>query len=162
MEAVFDVLVVEDDPTLRQQTAQLIALWGYRVRVADDMATALAELDRAPAHEEAHDQDDQRDDQQQPEQVGEKRSASDREHDEEDDEHEQQGRQRRLLRRVTGRGLAAGEERLEAPEQALGLALYLVALALGAQPRVAGGPAGHFLGLPLELLAFAASAVFES
>jgi DNA-binding response OmpR family regulator len=43
------VLVVEDDAALRQQTAQLIELWGYQVRVAEDMAAALAQLERAPA-----------------------------------------------------------------------------------------------------------------
>jgi len=48
-EPALDVLVVEDDATLRQQTAQLIELWGYRARVAEDMSTALAQLDRAPA-----------------------------------------------------------------------------------------------------------------
>jgi DNA-binding response OmpR family regulator len=43
-----DVLVVEDDVALRQQTAQLIELWGYRARVAADTSAALAELARAP------------------------------------------------------------------------------------------------------------------
>jgi DNA-binding response OmpR family regulator len=47
VESAFEVLVVEDDVSLRQQTAQLIGLWGYQVRVAADVATALAELDRA-------------------------------------------------------------------------------------------------------------------
>jgi DNA-binding response OmpR family regulator len=49
LESAFDVLVVEDDATLRQQTAQLIALWGYQVRTATDVAAAIAELTRAPA-----------------------------------------------------------------------------------------------------------------
>jgi DNA-binding response OmpR family regulator len=48
LESAFDVLVVEDDATLRQQTAQLIALWGYQVRTATDVAAAIAELKRAP------------------------------------------------------------------------------------------------------------------
>jgi DNA-binding response OmpR family regulator len=47
-ESAFDVLVVEDDTTLRQQTAQLIALWGYHVRTAADVAAAMVELERAP------------------------------------------------------------------------------------------------------------------
>jgi DNA-binding response OmpR family regulator len=47
-ETALDVLVVEDDVVLRQQTAQLIELWGYRARVAEDTAAALAELERAP------------------------------------------------------------------------------------------------------------------
>lgn len=47
-ETALDVLVVEDDAALRQQTAQLIELWGYRARVAEDTSAALAELDRAP------------------------------------------------------------------------------------------------------------------
>jgi DNA-binding response OmpR family regulator len=46
-DSAFEVLVVEDDLSLQQQTAQLIAMWGYHVRVAVDVTTALAELDRA-------------------------------------------------------------------------------------------------------------------
>ena len=48
-EPAYDILVVEDDTTLRQQTAQLIEMWGYNVRTAEDTATALAELERVPA-----------------------------------------------------------------------------------------------------------------
>jgi DNA-binding response OmpR family regulator len=48
-EPAYTILVVEDDTTLRQQTAQLIEMWGYNVRTAGDMAMALAELDRVPA-----------------------------------------------------------------------------------------------------------------
>jgi len=48
-EPVYNILVVEDDTALRQQTAQLIEIWGYTVRTAEDMATALAELARMPA-----------------------------------------------------------------------------------------------------------------
>jgi len=48
-ESAYDVLVVEDDTTLRQQTAQLLEMWGYKVRTAGDTATALAELERMPA-----------------------------------------------------------------------------------------------------------------
>ena len=48
MTSAFEVLVVEDDSTLRQQTAQLIGLWGYRVRTAADVPSAMAELERAP------------------------------------------------------------------------------------------------------------------
>jgi DNA-binding response OmpR family regulator len=47
-ETALDVLVVEDDVVLRQQTAQLIELWGYRARTAEDTSAALAELERAP------------------------------------------------------------------------------------------------------------------
>ncbi|MEO7912104.1 MAG: response regulator [Roseiflexaceae bacterium] len=49
VKSTYDILVVEDDTTLRQQTAQLIEMWGYTVRMAGDTATALAELERAPA-----------------------------------------------------------------------------------------------------------------
>jgi DNA-binding response OmpR family regulator len=48
-ELTYNNLVVEDDTTLRQQTAQLIEMWGYPVRTAEDIATALAELERMPA-----------------------------------------------------------------------------------------------------------------
>lgn len=48
-EPAYTILVVEDDTTLRQQTAQLIEMWGYTVRTAADMAMALAELERVPA-----------------------------------------------------------------------------------------------------------------
>jgi len=48
-EPVYNILVVEDDSTLRQQTSQLIEMWGYNVRTAEDMAVALAELERVPA-----------------------------------------------------------------------------------------------------------------
>jgi DNA-binding response OmpR family regulator len=47
-ETAFEVLVVEDEPTLRVQLAQLIAAWGYRVRAASDVASALASLDTVP------------------------------------------------------------------------------------------------------------------
>src|SRR5262245_59747062 len=47
-ENTVEVLVVDDEPTLRAQLAQLIAAWGYRVRVAGDVASALGELDQAP------------------------------------------------------------------------------------------------------------------
>ena len=43
----FEILIIEDEPTLREQIAQLIALWGYRVRIAEDVPTALSELERA-------------------------------------------------------------------------------------------------------------------
>jgi DNA-binding response OmpR family regulator len=46
--SAFEVLVVEDDQVLRERTAQLLTMWGYRVRTAADIATALAELERAP------------------------------------------------------------------------------------------------------------------
>ena len=48
-EPAYTILVVEDDATLRQQTAQLIEMWGYSVRTAEDTATALVVLERAPA-----------------------------------------------------------------------------------------------------------------
>jgi CheY-like chemotaxis protein len=48
-ERAYDVLVVEDDTALREQIARLIEMWGYAVRTAADTATALAELERAPA-----------------------------------------------------------------------------------------------------------------
>jgi len=48
-EPVYNILVVEDDTAVRQQTARLIEMWGYSVRTAADTATALAELERAPA-----------------------------------------------------------------------------------------------------------------
>jgi DNA-binding response OmpR family regulator len=48
-EPAYTILVVEDDTTLRQQTAQLIEMWGYNVRTAEDMAMALVELERVPA-----------------------------------------------------------------------------------------------------------------
>jgi DNA-binding response OmpR family regulator len=44
---LLEVLVVEDETILREQIAQLLPMLGYRVRVAPDVATALAELDRA-------------------------------------------------------------------------------------------------------------------
>lgn len=44
----FEVLIVEDEPTLRKQVAQLVAAWGYQVRTAADIATALSEVRRAP------------------------------------------------------------------------------------------------------------------
>ncbi len=44
----FEILIIEDEPTLREQIAQLIALWGYRVRIAEDVPTALFELEQAP------------------------------------------------------------------------------------------------------------------
>jgi DNA-binding response OmpR family regulator len=47
-ETAFEVLVVDDEPTLRAQLAQLIAAWGYRVRAASDIATALEALEPAP------------------------------------------------------------------------------------------------------------------
>ena len=34
-EHVYDVLVVEDDAALRQQTVQLLELWGYHARAAE-------------------------------------------------------------------------------------------------------------------------------
>src|SRR5689334_22061891 len=48
-EPAYSVLVVEDDTTLCQQAAQLIEMWGYSVRTAEDTAFALAELEREPA-----------------------------------------------------------------------------------------------------------------
>jgi DNA-binding response OmpR family regulator len=48
-EAAFDVLVVEDDALLREQTARLLGVWGYHVRTANDVASARAELERASA-----------------------------------------------------------------------------------------------------------------
>ena len=47
-ETAFEVLVVEDEPTLRAQIQQLIAAWGYRVRAAGDVASAIEALDQAP------------------------------------------------------------------------------------------------------------------
>jgi DNA-binding response OmpR family regulator len=47
-ETAFEVLVVDDEPTLRVQLAQLIMAWGYRVRVASDVASALDALEPAP------------------------------------------------------------------------------------------------------------------
>ena len=44
---LLEILVVEDEETLREQIAQLLPLLGYRVRIAADVTTALAELDRA-------------------------------------------------------------------------------------------------------------------
>jgi DNA-binding response OmpR family regulator len=46
-ETAFEVLVVDDEPTLRAQIAQLIAAWGYRVRAAGDVESALEALDQA-------------------------------------------------------------------------------------------------------------------
>ena len=43
----FEILIIEDEPMLREQIAQLIALWGYRVRIAEDVPTALSELEQA-------------------------------------------------------------------------------------------------------------------
>jgi DNA-binding response OmpR family regulator len=47
-ENAFEVLVVDDEPTLRAQIGQLIAAWGYRVRVAGDVTSALEALDQKP------------------------------------------------------------------------------------------------------------------
>ncbi len=44
----FEVLVVDDDTMLREQIAQLLVLWGYRVRTAATTEGALRELARAP------------------------------------------------------------------------------------------------------------------
>ena len=44
----FEVLIIDDEPMLREQLAQLIAAWGYRVRVTGDVAAAMAELEQAP------------------------------------------------------------------------------------------------------------------
>lgn len=44
----FEVLIIDDEPTLREQMAKLIAAWGYRVRVTGDVASAMAELEHAP------------------------------------------------------------------------------------------------------------------
>jgi DNA-binding response OmpR family regulator len=46
-EHTVEVLVVDDEPTLRAQLAQLIGAWGYRVRAAGDVASALDALDHA-------------------------------------------------------------------------------------------------------------------
>lgn len=45
----FEVLVVEDDLALREQTARLVATWGYRVRQVPDVPSALEQLAHAPA-----------------------------------------------------------------------------------------------------------------
>lgn len=45
----FEVLVVEDDASLREQTVKLLGAWGYRVRQAADVAGALATLEQSPA-----------------------------------------------------------------------------------------------------------------
>ena len=47
-ETAFEVLVVDDEPTLREQIGQLIAAWGYRVRIAGDVTSALEALDQMP------------------------------------------------------------------------------------------------------------------
>jgi DNA-binding response OmpR family regulator len=44
----FEVLIIDDEPMLREQMAKLIAAWGYRVRVTGDVASAMAELEQAP------------------------------------------------------------------------------------------------------------------
>jgi DNA-binding response OmpR family regulator len=46
-ETAFEVLVVDDEPTLRAQLGQLLAAWDYRVRTVGDTESALVELDRA-------------------------------------------------------------------------------------------------------------------
>ncbi|HNP86880.1 MAG: response regulator [Chloroflexi bacterium SZAS-1] len=45
----FDILIVDDDASICEQTSQLVALWGYRVRTAADISTALAALEQRPA-----------------------------------------------------------------------------------------------------------------
>jgi DNA-binding response OmpR family regulator len=44
----FEVLIIDDEPMLREQLAQLIGAWGYRVRVTGDVVGAMAELEQAP------------------------------------------------------------------------------------------------------------------
>jgi CheY-like chemotaxis protein len=43
-DTAFEVLIVEDDAPLRDQIAQLLGMWGYRVRAVADVAGALAAL----------------------------------------------------------------------------------------------------------------------
>jgi DNA-binding response OmpR family regulator len=47
LESSFEVLILEDEVILREQIAQLVAAWGYRVRTTPDVATALSEVKRA-------------------------------------------------------------------------------------------------------------------
>lgn len=46
-EADFEVLLVEDEPALREQLARLIESWGYRVRIEHDVDGALAAVEHA-------------------------------------------------------------------------------------------------------------------
>jgi DNA-binding response OmpR family regulator len=47
-DGAFEVLVVEDEAMLRGQVEQLLTVSGYRVRVAQDVSSALAALDHQP------------------------------------------------------------------------------------------------------------------
>jgi DNA-binding response OmpR family regulator len=47
-DTLFEVLIIDDDPVLRAQIVRLVETWGYRVREAADIATALSEVRRAP------------------------------------------------------------------------------------------------------------------
>jgi DNA-binding response OmpR family regulator len=47
-DTTFEVLINDDEPILREQIAQLVVTWDYRVRTTSDVATALAELARTP------------------------------------------------------------------------------------------------------------------
>lgn len=47
-EGAFEVLVVEDETVLREQIGQLLVISGYQVRVAEDVAGAIAMLDQRP------------------------------------------------------------------------------------------------------------------
>ncbi|KPV50771.1 hypothetical protein SE17_24995 [Kouleothrix aurantiaca] len=44
-----DVLIVEDDDSLREQIGQIVEMWGYRTRRVATVGAALAELERIPA-----------------------------------------------------------------------------------------------------------------
>jgi two-component system response regulator AtoC len=48
LETNFEVLIIDDEPVLREQIAQLITAWGYRVRVTDHVAAALRALEDHP------------------------------------------------------------------------------------------------------------------
>jgi DNA-binding response OmpR family regulator len=47
MDASFEILIIDDEPILRQQLQQLLAEWGYRSRSAPDAETALTALRRS-------------------------------------------------------------------------------------------------------------------
>lgn len=43
-----EILIVDDEPMLREQLVQLVAAWGYRVRSASSITEALEMLEAAP------------------------------------------------------------------------------------------------------------------
>ncbi len=47
-DGAFEVLIVEDEAVLREQIEQLLAISGYQVRVAEDVASAIVALDQQP------------------------------------------------------------------------------------------------------------------